>query len=131
MIVVRPVPVVRVVKGAVLPTTPLNSVSTESAILNAFEPSTVALNVTLEAVNVTFLASSSAPAYFCSPVVVTVPLLKIILPVFSDASKEFAEMPLLNVIVWPADFFTMSFLYVYTEGVGIVIASTSLPSSAP
>ena len=124
-------PVVRVVKGAVLPTTPLNSVGAEPAIVNAFEPSTVALNVILEAVNVTSAPSSSAPAYFCSPVVVTVPLLKIILPAFTDASKESAEMPLLNVMVLPADFFTMSFLYVYTGGVGIVIASTSLPSSAP
>ena len=100
MIVVRPVPVVRLVKGAVLPTTPLNSVGAEPAIVNAFEPSTVALNVTLEAVNVTSAApSSSAPAYFCSPVVLTVPLLKIIVPAFTDASKDSAEMPLLNVIV--------------------------------
>ena len=124
-------PVVSVVKGAVLPTTPLNSVGAKPAIVNAFEPSTVALNVTLEAVNVTSAPSSSAPAYFCSPVVVTVPLLKIILPAFTDASTESAEMPLLNVTVLPASFFTMSFLYVYTGGVGIVIARTSLPSSAP
>ena len=99
MIVVRPVPVVSVVKGAVLPTTPLNSVGAEPAIVNAFEPSTVALNVILEAVNATSVPSLSAPAYFCSPVVVTVPLLKIILPAFTDASKDSAEMPLLNVIV--------------------------------
>ena len=99
LIFVSPVPVVSVVKGAVPPTSLLNSVGAESAIVNAFEPFTVASNVILEAVNVTSAPSLSAPAYFCSPVVVTVPLLKIILPSFSDASKESAEMPLWNVIV--------------------------------